>query len=374
MKETKAERIDIFKPYLKSKASYKGGKGKAEVMEKIKGKKLYKLSSNENVLGSSPLAIQAIKDDLGNIFEYPPRKDTDLRIALADFYNHQLSADQFFCENSGVAVLEMIARAFISEGLNAIYCNPAFKPYALFTKREGGTIKDVPLIGDDFLLDIDSIFNAIDDQTRLVFVTNPNNPTGTYIPKVQIDELIGRLPQHVILVYDEVYYQFANKEDYTSAIPYIKEGHNVIAVNSFSKAYGLAGLRIGYAYSTEKIARYIAQLQRPFMLNALGMKAAIAALDDVDFIEKTKKLIKTEKPFLYEELEKANVKYWKTEANFIMIKPTMDIHEFEEKMLLEGVMVRPVDNFGAPGCIRVTIGTREANQMYINSLKKVLNK
>lgn len=374
MKDNNSDHINIFKPYLQSKASYKGGKGKAEVLEKIKGKKLYKLSSNENVLGSSPLAIQAIKDDLDNLFEYPPRKDTDLRVALSDFYNDQLTVDQFFCENSGVAILEMIARAFISEGLNAIYCNPAFKPYALFTKRAGGTIKDVPLIGDDFSLDIDGIINAIDNQTRLLFITSPNNPTGTYIPKAQIDELVQKLPQHVVLVYDEVYYQFSNKEDFTTAVPYIKEGHNVIAVNSFSKAYGLAGLRIGYAYSTEKIARYVAQLQRPFMLNALGMKAAIAALKDVKFIEDTKTLIKTEKPFLYAELDKAEVKYWKTEANFIMIKPTMDILEFEEQMLMEGVMVRPVKNFGAPGCIRVTIGSREANIKYIESLRKVLNK
>lgn len=374
MKESKPDHIDIFKPYLKTKASYKGGKGKAEVMDKIKGKKLFKLSSNENILGSSPLAIQAIKDDLENLFEYPPRKDTELRVALSDFYNDQLEADQFFCENSGVAILELIARAFISEGLNAIYCNPAFKPYALFTKRAGGTIKDVPLVGDDFSLDINGIIDAIDDHTRLLFVTSPNNPTGTYIPKAQIDELVDKLPQHVVLVYDEVYYQFSNKEDFTKAIPYVKEGHNVIAVNSFSKAYGLAGLRIGYAYSTEKIARYVAQLQRPFMLNALGMKAAVAALKDVDFIEKTKSLIKTEKPFLYEALDKFGLTYWKTEANFIMIKPPMDIHEFEEKMLLEGVMVRPVENFGAPGCIRVTIGSREANEQYIESLRKVLNK
>lgn len=363
--------INIFKEYLIPKAKYAGGKGKAEVADKIGNKKIWKLSSNENMLGSSPKALEAISKSLSSLSEYPERTDKNLRHALSKFYKDELSPDQFVTENSGVAMLELIQRAFLGPGLEVIISNPAFKPYLVFSKKLDAKVIDVPLLGDLFHLDIEGILKAITDNTRLIFITSPNNPTGTHLPKKQITELINQLPDHVVMVYDEVYYQFADEEDYTTALPYVKEGKNVIAVNSFSKAYGLAGLRVGYAYSTEKLSRYISNVRRPFMISSLGMNAAMAALEDQEFIKKTVDLIQTEKVFLYKALEALKMKYWKTQGNFILIKPAMDEKVFEEKMMMEGVMVRPVSNFGAPGCVRVTIGTREANEAYIEALKKI---
>ncbi len=368
--------INIFKESLlpKTKSAYKGGKGKAEVAKLLNGQKLYKLSSNENILGSSPKALQAISDNVNNLSEYCDRTDVRLRDKLSSFYKDELSAAHFFTDNSGVSLLNLIERAFLEPGNEIIISNPAFKPYAMFAQKLGARVIDVPLIGDNFDLDINSMLESINDNTRLMFVTSPNNPTGTHIPKAQLDKLVNNLPEHVVLVYDEVYYQYVDAPDYVRAYEYVKQGKNIIGVNSFSKAYGLAGLRIGYGYSTEKIARYVAQACTPFMINTLALEAAIAALDDDAFINKTVSLIAKEKLFIYEELDKLGIKYWKTQANFITIKPKMNDKEFEAAMLMEGVMVRPVANFGAPGCIRVTIGDREANVAYLEAIKKVINK
>jgi len=360
--------ISIFKSHLSSKNVYKGGKPKP----KSGGRKIYKLSSNENMLGSSPKALEAVQNNINGLFEYPDRTDARFIRALSDFYKNELSSEQFITTNSGVAMLELIINAFLEEGLECIVSSPAFAPYMIFTEKTGAKYIDIPLIGNDFGLNVEGILNAINDNTRLIFVTSPNNPTGTHIPKSQIDALIDGLPSHVVLVIDEVYFQFADAEDFVRPLPYVLQGKQVIAVNSFSKAYGLAGLRIGYAYSTLEISQYVRQLCRPFMLNILSLEAAMAALKDDEFIDKTVSLIHTEKQYLYSELDKTGIKYWKTQANFILLKPEMKDTDFEEKMFEQGVMVRPVANFGAPGCIRVTIGTHDANVAFIDGLKKIL--
>ena len=356
-----------FKPYLQQKIVYIGGKSKDEIQ--IEGKEIYKLSSNENQLGSSPKAIAAIKKHLDNLSEYPDSSDKRFRLALEKFYKGKLTANQFITTNSGVANIEIILNAFLEEGTECIYSSPAFSAYKGFIPKTGAQGVDVPLIGDNFHLDVQGILSAINERTRLIFVTSPNNPTGTYLPKNQIDALVEALPDHVILVYDEVYYQYADAPDYVRALPYVRAGKNVIGVNSFSKAYGLAGLRIGYSYSTPQIAEYVQQLRRPFMINSLSMAAAIAALDDDEFIRQSTEMIHREKHFLYKELDKLGVKYWKTQANFILIKTDMPTNEFEELMLQEGVMVRLADSFGAPGCVRVTIGQRAANEAFLRGMR-----
>ena len=358
-----------FKSFLQAKPVYKGGKSKPIVQE---GQKIYKLSSNENMLGSSPKAIAAIQQQIQGLNEYPDYNDEKFRSALEKFYQGKLKATQFITTNSGVASIELITRAFLEEGTNCIFSNPAFGPYRGFPKKMGAKAIDVPLIGPNFQLDVQGILAAIDATTRLVFVTNPNNPTGTHLPKHQIDALINGLPDHVVLIYDEVYYQYVTANDYVRALPYVRAGKNVIGINSFSKAYGLAGLRVGYAYSTPAIANYLRQLRRPFMINSLSMNAAIAALEDNEFIQQTVELIHQEKAYLYAQLDQLGLQYWKTQANFLLIKPTMDTDEFEKKMLQAGIMVRQAASFGAPGCVRVTIGTRPANAAFIAALQKVL--
>lgn len=361
-----------FKSYLQVKSNYKGGKSLSEV-DTSKGK-IYKLSSNENQLGSSPKAIAAIKKHIDSLSEYPDRTDDRLVNALERYYKGQLKADQFLTTNSGVANIDLIIRAFMEEGSECIFSNPAFGPYHEFPKKVGAISIDIPLLGDYFDLDVEGILNAINEKTRLIFITSPNNPTGTHIPKNQIDQLIEGIPDHVVLVFDEVYFQFADSPDFVRPLPYVLEGKNVIGINSLSKAYGLAGLRLGYSYSTPEIASYLKSLRIPFMINSLTMEGAMAALEDEEFIEKTVQFVHTEKHYLYEQFDRLGIKYWKTQANFILTQPDMDPVEFEEKMLQERVMVRPVAGFGAPKCVRITIGTREGNEALIKGWEKLLNK
>ena len=365
-------RLSLFKPYLKKTGnSYQGGKSREEVQS---DKPVYKLSSNENPLGASPLAMEAIQKHLSNLHEYPDRTDKRLKIALSEFYKGTLAPNQFVTANSGVGIIDLLVYAFLGEGLECIISNPAFAPYVKFPEKVGATFKDIPLEGDQFDLNVAGILDAITDKTRLIWLCSPNNPTGTYIPKQKVRELLEQLPEHVALVYDEVYYQFATASDYSNGVPFVKEGHNVIAINSFSKAYGLAGMRIGYAYSTPEIAPYINQVRRPFLLDTLSLEAALAALQDEQFIQKTVETVNAGKAYLYPELDKLGIKYWKSQANFILIKPEMEEKVFEEKMLEEGIMVRPVAPFGAPGCVRVTIGTQEANEAYIAALQRTVAK
>ncbi len=363
------EKIQIFKPYLLGNAGYKGGKTLGEI--KSKSKKIYKLSSNENLLGTSPKAKKALRQSIEDLNHYPDRTTIRLQESLAKYYENQLTVEHFIAANSGSEVIEHIIRGFLGEGLECIVSNPCFMPYIMFSEWQGAKIIDVPLKPETYQLNVKEILKAITPNTRLIFITSPNNPTGTYLPKKDIDELVDNMPEHVVLVMDEVYFHFADADNFTTALPYVKSGKKVIAVNSFSKTYGMAALRIGYGYSTPEIAGYIRRLSKPFILNKLTLNAAIAALKDKKFVEKTVNHIHKERAWLYSKLDKLGVKYWKSQANFIMVKPDIDEFEFEQKMLMQGVMVRPVGSFGAPGCVRVTIGSREANKAYVKALKKI---
>lgn len=362
---------DYFKPYLIRKSNYKGGKGKADVASITQADKIYKMSSNENILGSSPKAIQAITDALGELHYYPDRTDAKIRKALAAFHNHQIPASQYLCANSGMEIIEKICKAFLKEGDEAIACPPAFRAYKLFTRQAGADLITVPLVGDNFDIDVNGILSKVNDKTRLLFLNSPNNPTGTIIPRQSMALLLSRLSPNVIVVYDEVYFHFCDDPNFFTAFEYL-DRHPFIGVNSLSKCFGLAGLRVGYMYSNPEISEYLAGLQRPFQLSSLAIEGATAAVHDKDFIKQTVQLIREEKKFLYEHLDKLDVKYWKSQSNFIMIRPDMEEYAFEKAMIIEGVMVRPVGNFGAKNCIRVTIGDRESNTAFINALKTVI--
>lgn len=361
--------VSLFKDYLEIAEPYKGGKAIDEI--KTNKSKIYKLSSNENPIGASPKAVEAIKKHLENLHIYPDRTDKRLRSALYNFYDQAIDESQFIGASSGSEIIDHIARAFAGEGCEVIVSNPCFKPYDMFSSWCGSKVVDVPLLAPDYQLDVDNILAAINDRTRIIFLTSPNNPTGTHIPKKDIDRLLANIPDHVVVVIDEVYYHFADAEDYVSALPYVQKGYNVIGVNSFSKTYGLAAMRIGYGYTTKKLADYIHTICKPFLIDTLSLEAGIAALGDKEFVDLTVKTVKEGREYLYGEMNRLGVKYWKSQANFVLIKPEISPEAFESVMLQEGVMVRPVANFGAPGCIRVSVGTREANEAFVAALEKV---
>lgn len=373
---TKLDLDAIANPHLKPSNLYVGGMTRDEVTAKIGDKKLYKLSSNENLLGPSPKAVAAIQEYANLIGEYPDRSDNRLREALANYYVDTMQADQFVCGNSGSEVLEFICRAFLNNESEYIVSNPCFKPYEMFSDKLGATMIDVPLIKgvDNYQLNVEGILSAVTPKTRILFLTSPNNPTGTYISRQEMFGLLDSLPNHIVVVYDEVYARYADASDYAEGSEFVNQGYPVIALNSFSKLFGLAGLRLGYAYSTPEIASYIRRLYKPFIINTLTLEAGIAALGDHEFLTATTELVKQERPRIFAALDNLKVTYWKSQANFFQIEPTMDADILVDLLLNEGIMVRPVAGFGSPGCIRVTVGTKEANDAFIAALTTVLAK
>lgn len=354
----------VFKPYLNKPGKYKGGKAKDQ-------SEVIKLSSNENMNGTSPLALAAIMENHDSINEYPDRTDHNFREALSEYYGNNLDTDQFFTSNGGVRAIDMIMMGFLDIDTEAIFSNPGFGPYRAFPKKYGAKAIDVPLIGDTFDLDVKGILSHINESTRLLLITSPNNPTGTCPKKADLDYLMANIPDHIVVIYDEVYFQYADTPDYVRAYEYVLQGLPVIGLNSFSKAYGMAGMRVGYGYSTPEIASYLRNIPTPFPMSTLSAKAAIAALKDDAFIELTVKENQKGKAYLYQELSKLKIQYWETQANFILLKPDMDATEFADKMLAKNIMVRPVSNFGFDG-IRLTIGKMAQNELVIQALKEIL--
>lgn len=326
--------------------------------------KFYKLSSNENLMGASPKAVKAMQQAIEGVYEYDFYDDYQFQDVLADFYEQEIKSGQFITANSGVEVLEIICRGLVSVGSECIISSPTFSPYKNIIELEGGVVVDVPLTLPDYELNVDGILAAVNENTALVFVTNPNNPTGTYATKEQFEKLLNGLPKDVIVVYDEVYLHFVEAQDFPFAKDYIKQGKNLIALHTFSKIYGLAGLRIGYGFTTPEIGEYLNKIFRPFRIGSLQTIAAYEALKDDEHLKKSQQMVWEGKRWLYEKFEAAGIRYWKSQGNFILFDAAQPSLELTMKLLDEGVMVRPGDNFGAPGCIRLTVGNQEANERF----------
>jgi histidinol-phosphate aminotransferase len=368
---TKEQEADstFFKSYILEDSTYKGG-GKKIVMPE--GVTVHKLSSNENPLGFSDKAKMAIVNATENLSFYPDNTDARLRAALVNDFNAELSADYFVTANSGSEIIDIISKVFLTEGDEIIVSQPCFLPYTAFTRWMGATAINVPMT-PDYDYDLGGILSAISEKTKLIFLASPNNPSGNYIPHDALENFLSKLPAHVIVVYDEVYRHFAEATDYTSALPFVNEGYNIIAVNSFSKTYGLAGLRVGYCYAPLKLSNYMRKVCKPFLLSSLALEGAIAALEDTDFVERTVSLVRTERSYVLKGLQELGITHWPTQGNFVLIDPPIADMEFTAFMEQKGIMVRPVGVFGAPGKVRISFGVREANSAMLLAIKALLN-
>jgi len=358
-----------FKPYFQTKMKYKGGSSGAP----MPGKKIYKMSSNENPLGTSTKVLDHIKQHLSDLHLYPDTTDIRLRDALSDFYENRLTQDQFITANSGSEIIQLLIKAFINIGDEVIVSSPYFVPYRTFSEWAGAKAIDVPLITPSYILNIKGIRDAITEKTRIIFITSPNNPTGTYVNKTQLQEVLSLIPKDVLVIYDEVYQHFIREEDYATAEEFILDYPNLIGLNSFSKAYGLASMRTGYMYASRELANYVRLIHRPFLLNKLSMAAAIAAIEDQNFIDKVYHHVQTELAFLHDGLNKLGITYVTSSANFIMFQPPVEVSTFVNKMAEQGIILRPLENYMAPGWVRVSLGNREANRRFLEVLNNLLN-
>ncbi len=368
---TKEQETDstFFKSYILEDSTYKGGGKKIVLPEGIA---VHKLSSNENPLGFSNKVKEVIVKAVNELSFYPDNTDIRLREALVKDFKDALSVDHFVTANSGSEIIDIISKVFLSEGDEIIVSQPCFLPYTAFTRWMGATAINVPMT-PDYDYDLDGILTAITPKTKIIFLASPNNPSGNYIPYEVLKDFLFKLPKHIIVVYDEVYRHFAGAKDYTSALPFVKEGQNIIAINSFSKTYGLAGLRVGYCYAPLALSNYIRKVCKPFLLSSLALEGAIAALEDTDFVERTVALVKIERDYVLNGLQELGISHWPTEGNFVLIDPPILDTEFTAFMEQKGIMVRAVGVFGAPGKVRISFGIRAANTAMLAAIKSLLN-
>ncbi|PIB31226.1 histidinol-phosphate transaminase [Maribacter sp. 4G9] len=357
-----------FKTYILEDSTYKGGSKKIVMPE---GMEVHKLSSNENPFGYSTKVKKALMDSLDELSLYPDNTDIRLRQALVRDFKQELTENHFITANSGSEIIDMISKAFLNECDEVIVSQPCFLPYTAFTRWMGATAINVPMT-ENFDYNLEGILNAVNERTKLIFLASPNNPSGNYIPKEDLTAFLNKVPSHVIVVLDEVYRHFAEAADYTSALPFVKKCQNIIAINSFSKTYGLAGLRVGYCYAPLHISNYIRKICKPFLLSTMALEGSIAALEDAEFVEKTVALIRQEREFVLRGLSTLQIKFWPTQGNFVMIHPPIPDTELLALLEQKGIMVRPVGNFGAPGKVRISFGTRASNEALLNALDSIV--
>jgi len=352
-----------LKPYIP-------GKPIEEVKRELGLKEVIKLASNETSVGPSPLAIEAIKKEIKNINLYPEGSSNLLREKLS----HRLSIDKemIIIGNGEDDIIDLISMAFINEDDEVITGAITFPAYETAVKIMGGKI--IPVKLKDYTYDIEEITRKINEKTKIVFICNPNNPTGTIVDKKAVDKFIKQVPEDVVIVIDEAYYDYVEDNNYPDSLSYVLKGKNVIVLRTFSKIAGIAGVRIGYGIAKLELISYLRRVVNPFTTNRLAQVAALASLDDEEHYKKVLKSNQEGKKYLYKKLKELGLFYLPTEANFIFIDLKEDSRVVFEKLLKKGIIIRPGKTWGCPNFIRVTIGTSYENQKFILALKEVINK
>lgn len=361
MKLKVADSIRSIKPYVPGKP-LKALEREYGITDSIK------LASNENPLGPSPRAIDAIREGLAELNRYPDGGGYELVHKLAAKFG--LTADNIVIGNGSDDIIGMLAMAFLSEGDEAVLPVPSFLMYEIAVKTAGAAPVFVPLSG--LSIDLDQMKSRITDKTRMVFICNPNNPTGTIVPDSSLLEFILDIPQDIVVVVDEAYIEFARDRRCISAVNFIDTGCPVVTLKTFSKAYGLAGLRVGYGLMADEIAQLLNRIRQPFNVNSLAQLGAAAALDDAAFLQKTVKIIHDGLDYLTGELDRLDIRYFPTEANFFLVDVEAKADDVFQRLLTMGVIVRSMASYGFPDYIRVNVGLAEENRRLIDALEKTL--
>lgn len=361
---------DLVRPNIANLKPYIPGRPIEDVQRQLGLKRVVKLASNENCLGPSPKAAAAIKESIKNINRYPDGSCFNLKSKLAAILG--VGTDKLIIGNGSDEIIILAIRTFTSSGDEVVIARPTFLIYDIASEIQDLKVTHVPL-SSAFKYDLKAMKQAITPKTRIVFIANPDNPTGTYVSKGELDEFFSGLPQDTIVFLDEAYFEYAAYEfkDYPNGFNYLSRP-NVIVSRSFSKIYGLAGLRVGYGISSPEIINYMERVRDPFNVNLLAQAAAVAALDDAAFLKKTLKFVSGEKRYLYAQLKKIGLDYVPSATNFILINVRQDCGELFNSLLKKGVIVRDMKAWGLDTYIRVTVGTREENVMFIKGLKEIL--
>ena len=347
---------------------YEPGKPISEVQREYGLTDVIKLASNENPLGPSPKAIKAVQNALLELNRYPDGGAYHLKQKLSKRLD--VSPNQLVVGNGSAEIVELITEAFIGQGDEAVISRQAFFKYRIAVQIMNGVINWAEM--PDYKHNAEIMLSKVTGKTKVLFIANPNNPTGTLMERDEVVFLMDRLPHQVMVVFDEAYYDYRDKDVYPDTMRYVQEGRNVIILRTFSKSYGLAGLRIGYAITTAPIVRAMNCVREAFNVSSLAQIAAIGALDDDEFLKNGIRLNEEGKMYYYSKLEKLGFSYVPTHANFVMINTPIPGRELFGELLRKGVVIRPIDGYGLPDHVRVSIGLPRENERFFSSLKDVV--
>ena len=357
------------KGHLRSVKNYRPGKPLEELEREQGIRHAVKMASNENALGPSPKAVLAMRRALTHTHRYPDGWCFFLRRRLSRFL--KVPAESLVFGNGSDELLVFAARAFVSESDEVIIADPTFLIYEIACSVENARVVRVPM--KNFHYDLQAMAGKINERTKLIFIANPDNPVGTYVNEKALRVFLTRVPGDVAVVLDEAYYEFGRiKKDYPDSLKLLKDFPNLVVTRTFSKAYGLAGLRIGYSVSSEEIAGALNKVREPFNVNLLAQEAAVAALDDKTHVAKTVRLVNAGREWLTKELRHLGLRCVDTVANFILFDLKREAGPVYEKLLTLGVIVRPMGSWGLKTFMRVTIGTASDNRQFLHALKTAL--
>ncbi len=331
---------------------------------------IVKLASNENPLGPSPKVLAAIQAELSELTRYPDGNGFALKQRLAERYS--VGIDQVTLGNGSNDILELVARAYLAPGLNAVFSEHAFAVYPIATQAVGAQGRAVP--AKNWGHDLEAMAAAIDEDTRVVFVANPNNPTGTWFDSAALGEFLSRVPAHVLVVLDEAYIEYAEGQELPDGLAFLSDYPNLLVSRTFSKAYGLAALRVGYAICSPAIADVLNRVRQPFNVNSLALAGACAALDDVEYLVASRKMNDAGMAQLEAGFRQLGLEWIPSRGNFIAVDFARDAAPINQALLQAGVIVRPVAGYGMPTFLRVSIGTEQENARLLDVLKQVLGK
>jgi len=350
-------------------APYEPGKPIEEVERELGIAGAIKLASNENPLPPSPAVLAAIRQVVGNLNRYPDGSAFYLRQALAK--KHGVSNDSIVLGNGSNELLELLARTFVRHGEEVVFPHPSFIVYPSIVQSVGGIRVVVTL--KDYRLDLPTMARAVTPLTKLVFIANPNNPTGTVVTAEEVEKFLNEIPERVIVVFDEAYVEFAQGPDFPDSLGYLRQGRRVVVLRTFSKVASLAGLRVGYAIADPDCIALINRIRQPFNVNTVAQVAALAALDDEEHARASIAMVQAGIKALYRAFDEMGVRYVPTRANFIYVE-VPDAPKAYQALLRQGVIVRPAMSFGAERGLRITVGTPEENARLVQALKLVLRK
>ncbi len=354
--------------YILSISPYVPGKPIEELEREYGVADSVKLASNENPLGPSPMALKAIQEAMGKLHRYPDGSAYYFVRKLSEKIG--VSPANIVLGNGSDEVIGMLTRVFLQPGDEAILPQPSFLMYDISVRCDGATPVYVPL--KLLSIDLDSIKERITPKTRMIFLCNPNNPTGTILKKKAFEHFLTDIPRDIVLVMDEAYIEFVRDPDCVRGLDYLDSGHPLVTLRTFSKIFGLAGLRIGYGVMPEKMAGLLNRIRMPFNANSLAQTGAAAALDDEDFFQKTLRTVHDGLDFLYGELDRIGLGYFPTQTNFFLIDMKKNAGDVFEDMLEQGVIVRSMVSYGFTEYIRVTVGTHEENVRFIKAIENVI--